>query len=177
MARKSLSTLALDKVHSLDKLDISFYESVLSSNSLKDLDYYHSRVFNNPAYSSNLISQSWDHFNPSTDKFYLLTTVETHDSDLDDTHNSEITSNVTCTDNSGDVMFGLFIESIINKIEEEYQEDSALIYPVLAWYLSNINCYYHHEKITPHYNELALNVTVPFQTLHKYIGSRQKAPP
>jgi hypothetical protein len=70
--RKS-SRLSTFNFNPLDEfLDMEYYSYALESDSLKDIDYYLSRVTNNSRYSDNFIQEEYRNMFPKFDKTFLL---------------------------------------------------------------------------------------------------------
>jgi hypothetical protein len=170
--QRKLSTLKLDT--SGEFLDLSFYDTVLKEKSVDRMDYYLSRVTNNPAYSESLRLEAYNHFHPRFGKFCSL--GEVSDS-VATTPTSQVTvlesTSVKQASPSSDAKTDLTLTRLVRIISTKPNSDNLL--KVLAWHLVMCNITFSNPMLDELIAQFRRISNLTFNHLIECIGSRYGA--
>lgn len=166
------------EVVSLEFVDLSFYDSVLGARSLRDVDYYMSRVTNNPNLSRTVLTHEYNKvMYPKTSSHVTSlaeTTVETGDREVIDNSYYNTKSRSSQVDH---ISLQNTVNKVVSVIINEYQEKRVWLLKMFAYMLcqSGASERVSHPMLRRYINELRVHQNITFKMMHDYLGSAYAA--
>lgn len=166
------------EVVSLEFVDLSFYDSVLGAHSIRDMDYYMSRITNNPNLSRNVLTHDYNKvMYPKTSSHVTSlseTTVETGDREVID--NSYYSSR-TRSSPVEHITLQNMVTKVVSVILNDYSEKRVWLLKMFAYMLcqSGASERVSHPILRRYINELRVHQNITFKMMHDYLGSAYAA--